>query len=417
MAQKKITRLPSGSKQILDHNQNLVNQGWVSKQNSDIYRMNSDKLLWHKDRLIDWAKKPDEARIVPLHIDMGIATCCNLACHFCYGIVQARSGFQGKKGAMVFMPEDVIFRTFSDADTIGVKSIALIGEGENTLNPALYPALIRSKSLGIELSLATHGAGIKPEHDEILLSSLSWLRINISAATEASYMKVHQRPWFNRVITNTQRLIKLRNKNKILSKNGEPCTIGFQMVLTERNFDDIVPLAKLAVELGLDYLVIKACSDTPNGDLGAPTKEYLSYGDQFSIAESLSTDTTKIIVRWEKLGNMGDKSYSTCHGTNFIIAISGNGNVFPCGHWFDIDKDKYLMGNVNDISFEEIVRSDRFNEAQKSIRCLDLRSCETNCRQHQVNITLDRLYQNKNRLEEIKAENDQNQRPKHVNFI
>ena len=72
-------------------------------------------------------------------------------------------------------------------------------------------------------------------------------------------------------------------------------------------------------------------------------------------------------------------------GTRFIIAISGNGNVFPCGHWFDIEKDKFHMGNVNVDSLKDIVFSDKAQAAQNCILNQDLRNCETNCRQHQIN--------------------------------
>ena len=92
----------SGSKEA-DNSTQLKELGWgVSK---DRYRMDSNKLLWHKDRLKDWANMK---KIVPMHIDMGIATGCNLGCHFCYGVVQARNGFLGKQGKMNFMSKETV---------------------------------------------------------------------------------------------------------------------------------------------------------------------------------------------------------------------------------------------------------------------------------------------------------------------
>jgi len=409
-------RPASGSEDVIKHNKELANSGWRTTQDQDQFLMNETKLPWHKDRLLAWTKDKNNASLVPLHIDMGIATGCNLACHFCYGVVQARTGFQGTQGAMEFMPLDTIINTFRDAKEIGVKSIALIGEGENTLNPNLYPALNYAKSIDLDVSLATHGASIRNTHYQTLLDSLSWLRINISAATPESYKNVHQRPWFDKVINNTVGLLNYRDKNDIRLNNGEKCTIGYQMVLTHRNFADIISLSALAVELGLDYLVIKACSDTPEGSLDAPSHEYLELKEEFSIAESLSTERTKIIVRWEKLGNLGNKSYKTCYGTRFIIAISGNGNVFPCGHWFNIEKDRFLMGNVNMTSFKDLVKSQTYINSQQEILRLDLRSCESNCRQHQVNSFLDQINQIDNPMEFVDKLLESSP-PKHLNFI
>lgn len=416
MTSKLYGRHASGSKHVIERQQELEAAGWSSKSDEDRYLMNSCKLPWHEDRLREFLNNPTESVVAPLHIDMGIATGCNMACHFCYGIVQARTGFQGKQGGVKFMPLQTIKSVFAEAKSIGVKSIALIGEGENTINPALYPALEYSNEIDLDVSLATHGASIKQEHYDLLLRSLSWLRINISAATPESYQYVHQRPWFDKVMKNTAGLIEAREKKSIQLPNGESCTIGYQMVLTKRNFDDVIPLSKLAVAQGLDYLVVKACSDTPDGQLDAPQSEYLQLKEVFDEAEALSNERTKIIVRWEKLGNEGDKSYQKCFGTRFIIAISGSGNVFPCGHWFDIEKDRFLMGNVNLMRLSEILASKQYANCQNEVLGVDLRSCETNCRQHQVNIFLDNLMREVDvnaAIEDMKSA----PLPKHINFI
>lgn len=416
MTKKFYKRAESGSTKILEQQRNLIDSGWHSGLSEDSYLMNSCKLPWHEDRLREWYESPANSRVKPLHIDMGITTGCNMACHFCYGVIQARTGFQGKQGGIIFMPLETIKRVFIDAKEAGVRSIALIGEGENTLNPALYPALQFASDIGLDVSLATHGASIKESHYETLLRTLSWLRINISAGTSESYQFVHQRPWFEKVVKNTRGLVALRRDPSVRLPSGDSCTIGYQMVLTKRNFDQVMPLARLAVGLEVDYLVIKACSDTPDGQLDAPTEEYLSYKEVFRNAEQMSNERTRVIVRWEKLGNAGNKPYSRCHGTNFIIAISGNGNVFPCGHWFDIEKDRFLMGNVNDESLKTILDNDRYWKCQSEVGKLDLRSCETNCRQHQVNIFLDNVLRDKG-LDDTLADFRGKSQPKHINFI
>ena len=406
-----------GSRTIRDAQASLLSNGWGSKNpENDEFLMNSDKLLWHKERLLQWARDPENASLVPLHIDMGVTTGCNLACTYCYGVIQARTGFQGKQGAMRFMSYETMNRFFSDCDSLGVKSIALIGECENTLNPSMFQVLERARDLKLEFSLATHGASIKSGHMRTLLSSLTWLRVNISAGTKQGYMRVHQRPWFDRVIESTTSLLEIRDKEGILNKTGEKCTVGWQMVVDYNNFDEIIALSNLAREVGVDYLVIKACSDTPDGRLNAPSGEYVDAHNLFDEAEALSNDVTKIIARWEKLGNGGNKIYSKCFGTRFIIAVSGNGNVFPCGHWFDIEKDRFLMGNINERNFSEIVASDRYKKVQQEILGLDLRQCETNCRQHQVNIRLENLYLDSNRVETIESSKTLT-KPRHVNFI
>jgi radical SAM protein with 4Fe4S-binding SPASM domain len=423
-----------GSEETRDRSY-LERIGWG--ESSDKFLMDTNKLSWHADRLRQWVGPTGklDGLIAPLHIDMGITTGCNLACHYCYGVIQARDGYlgNGKKAIPIFsngeemgflgrdklvqMPLETITSVFRDSKDIGIRSIALIGEGENTLNKALYPAIEFAREINFDVSLATHGANIRQEHVESLMTSLQWVRINISAATPESYERVHQRPWLGRVVDTTRLLVAGRDKHAYRNWRGKPTTIGFQMVLTKRNLDQVVPLAKLGAELGVDYTVIKACSDTPDGELDAPDQEYLELVDVFKEAEALSREDYSVIVRWNKLGNLGNKEYGKCHGTKFIIAMSGDGTVFPCGHWFARERERFAMGNVNNSSLRDILSSERYWSVQRDIHNIDLRMCETNCRQHACNQTLSQIEDSGDPRHAVDQMKNSSEQPLHVNFV
>ena len=341
----------------------------------DKYLMDGHKLLWHPDRVNQWL---NGERIAPLHIDLGITTGCNIRCVYCYGVLQGQT-----TGVKRFdMPKEAILRLLKDAKDIGVRSIAFIGEGENTLNNALYDALNYAKTINLDVSLATNGVRIKKERVKDMLSSLVWLRFNISAATTDSFRKIHgvKGEIFHKVLDN----IKLCVDKK--TKYGLETAIGLQMVVMHENIIDIVPLAKLGKDLGVDYLVMKPCSDTYEGTIGSPVEEYLQIKDIFKEAESYSNDDYLVSVKWQKMSNLGMKDYKVCHGTSFLIAISGNGGVFPCGHFFNFRQDEFLMGNIVETSLKDVVFSDRYWEVQKRVQSVDVnRECETNCRPHYIN--------------------------------
>ena len=92
--------------------------------NNDQYRMDGHKLFWHLDRLKEWQ---DAQPIAPLHVDMGISTGCNMACRYCYGVIQARTGFGTDVKGRFNMPKEAILRFIRDAKDVGIRSIALIG--------------------------------------------------------------------------------------------------------------------------------------------------------------------------------------------------------------------------------------------------------------------------------------------------
>lgn len=362
----------------------------------DKFMMDGHKLLWHLDRVNDWA---NNKRIAPLHIDLGITTGCNMGCTYCYGVVQGRTGFLTTVNQRYDMPRDAILRLFKEAKEVGVRSIAIIGEGENTLNPAFYDAVDYARKINLDISLATNGTVFHGEKIYDMLAALTWIRINLSAASHELFVKIHQlKPYyFDRVLDNVRTLVRTKNEN------GLSVTIGLQMVVTKENIDQIVPLAKLGGELGVDYFVVKPCSDTPEKFLDSPDAEYLQIENILQEAESYSSKNYHVVVKWHKLLNMGLKEYRTCSGTQFIIAISGDGSVFPCGHWFNVRREEFIMGNVIEQSFKDIVQSERYWDVQKKVYCTVNvnKDCESNCRPHYVNNFLWGL---------------QN-RPPHVNFI
>ena len=71
----------------------------------------------------------------------------------------------------------------------------------------------------------------------------------------------------DRVLGNAKALAEMKKK---LNSN---CVIGFQMVVTKENMNDIVPLSKLGRECGVDYFVVKPCSDTFDSRLNSPKGE------------------------------------------------------------------------------------------------------------------------------------------------
>ena len=339
----------------------------------DKFKMDGHKLLWHLDRVNEFA---DGKRIAPLHIDMGITTGCNMVCIYCYGVLQGRVG----KGTRIDMELDVIKSCFKDAKNIGVRSIALIGEGENTLNPYLYDALDFAKAIGLDVSLATNGIALNHERAKGMMEALSWLRFNISAATSEGYVAIHKVRELETVKKNIRTLTDLKKKHDLHT------VIGMQMVLMRENVSEIIPMAKLGAELGVDYLVIKPCSDDPEKSLDSPTDEYLEMGGTLKEAEMYSNGSYNVVVKWQKVTNLGLKDFKKCFGTRMILGISGDGMVFPCGHFFNIRREEFKMGNINETSFAEIVSSDRYWEVQEKISNeIDVNNdCETNCRQYYV---------------------------------
>lgn len=344
---------------------------------ADKYIMDGHKLYWHLDRVNSWL---NGKKIAPLHIDVGLSKGCNIKCEYCFGAVQ---GNFYRKGSEIYFPREPLLRYVREAGEIGVRSMAFVGEAEPLMNPHVYEAIVEGKKAGVNIALGTNGILLDTgEFGERALESLSWIRFNISAASDEAYRRVHRSKEFATAIAKI-RFCVTKKKEKHL-----PVTIGLQMVLTPTNVDQVVALAKLGKELGVDYLVIKQCSDTVENDIGVYKKlnEYDRFVDVLKEAEGISSGGYSVIAKWGKITNKGKRKYDQCLGVPFLLYSSGDGRLYPCGCFFDIKEEEYRMGNLVEQSFKEIFESDRYWDVVERVKRIDVhKECYSNCRTHCIN--------------------------------
>ena len=362
--------------------------------------LDGHKLLWHKERVEAWLKGE---RIAPITIDCALTRRCTYRCIYCYGQLQANDEKR--------ITRDVIFRFLDDAADIGVKAISFVSDGESTLNPCLYDAVLLAAELGLDVGLGTNGFLLRRDKLEDFLPALSYLRFNISAADPAAYARVHgvSPACFEKVRETVSLCVRVKRRK------GLPVTIGLQMVLMPQYADQVLPLARLGRELGVDYFVIKHCSDDEYGSLGVRYEEYFGLVDLLRRAEALSSGEYRVVVKWSKILSGGKRSYSRCYGPPFILQLSGSGLVAPCGMLFNERYSRYHIGNIAERSFREIWESDRYWNVMGTLASPDFdprTMCGSLCLQHKVNEFLWALKQGETALARPEGPP-----PMHRNFV
>ncbi|MDD4182700.1 MAG: radical SAM protein [Candidatus Omnitrophica bacterium] len=362
--------------------------------------LDGHKLLWHKERLEAWTRGE---RIAPITIDCALTRACTYKCVYCYGQLQNND--------IKKMTKDVIFRFLDDAVEIGVKAISFVSDGESTCSPHLYDAILKGKSNGLDMALGTNGYLLRDEKLEEVLPALTYLRFNISAADPLNYAKIMgcKEECFDKVIETIKKSVAIKRKNKL------SVTLGLQMVLLPQFADQVIPLAKLGKELGVDYSVIKHCSDDEAGSLGVQYDKYFDLVNILKEAEKYSDNNYLVKAKWSKILSKGKRNYSRCFGPAFIMQFSGSGLVAPCGMLFNDKYKKYHIGNIAEKSFKEIWRSERYWEVLSLIASEKFNACTmcgSLCLQHKVNEFLWGLKHGKGFSGEFESAI-----PEHVNFI
>ena len=342
--------------------------------------LDGTKINYYHDRVRAWERGE---RIAPITIDMALTTSCNMRCEFCYAQLQ--------KNTVKVIKKEHIKRFLEDVSTIGVKGVSLVSDGESSISPIFAYTIKYGKSLGLSMAVGSNAYLLKGRLLKGIFPDLTYLRVNISAGEEARYREIMgaRAGMFEQVCANIRAMVELKD-------GGHKCTVGMQMVLLPSYVDQIMPLTKLAISLGVDYLIIKHCSDDEQGTLGVDYGEYAKLNKTLKRAEACSTSRTRIVIKWSKLNECSEKgairSYSRCYAPSFLLQISGTGLVAPCGMFFNEKYKSYHMGNITETSFKDIwesdgywkiiakLQSERFN-AQRDCGCL--------CLHHSVNKYLD----------------------------
>ncbi len=362
--------------------------------------LDGDKLRWHRERV---AALLAGERVAPLTIDCALTRACSYRCVYCYGQLQHNPGEA--------LSRDVIMRFLDDAAEIGVKAVSFVSDGESTCSPHLYEAILHGKANGLDMALGTNGYLLQDERLEEILPALTYLRFNISAGEPARYAQIHgcAEKCFHKVCNTISQCVR------IVRERDLAVTLGMQMVLMPDLADQILPLSRLGASLGVDYLVIKHCSDDEDGSLGVEYDRYDALTPLLEEAEALSTERYRVAVKWSKIRTGNQRIYTQCYGPPLILQMSGSGLVAPCGMFFNEKYARYHIGNISQTPLKELWQGERYWEVMADIassRFNANRDCGTLCLQHKVN---ERLWRLRRGEEELPP--DQGAEPMHVNFI
>jgi len=366
--------------------------------------LDSHKLSHHFERVQAWEAGE---RIAPVSVDMALTRACGAMCAFCYAMVQEP---QERSSVKV----DTSLSLLDDFKSIGVKSVSLISDGESTISKSYVPFIQHAASLGIDVGNATNAWEWGPEKIEAVLPHLTWVRFTVAAGRPESYAKImfkgpEHTQVFDKAMANIRYAVDYKRKNNL------PVTLGIQMVLLPEYKDEIIPFSQLAIDLGVDYGVIKHCSDDENGSLGVDYSKYEPLYGKLNEAEKMSTGQTKIIVKWEKIMDKGKPSYNRFYGPQFLLQISGSGLIAPSGMFFNAKFSKLHIGNFTEERFMDMFKSEKYWRAMDYLASpsFDAQTMMgTLPIQHYVSVALDNHIKGIEKITPATGE-----KPMHVNFL
>jgi MoaA/NifB/PqqE/SkfB family radical SAM enzyme len=366
--------------------------------------LDSHKLSWHYDRVAAWE---EGERISPVSVDMSLTRACSAMCSFCYAMMQ-------ESQARSSIKEVHALNLLDDFADMGIRSVSLVSDGESTISKCYVPFIQHAAKLGINIGNATNAWEWEPEKIEAVLPHITWLRFTVAAGRPESYAKIMYKgpehtEVFDRAMAHIRYAVELKRKKRL------PVTLGIQMVLMPDLKDEILPFAKLGLDLGVDYAVIKHCSDDEQGTLGIDYTQYEALHPLLEQAEAMSNEQTKVIVKWSKIKDGDKPTYQRFYGPQFLLQISGSGLVAPSGMFFNARYSKLHIGNFTEERMKDIWKSDRYWRVMNYLASPSFNAqtmMGTLPIQHYVSVALDNHLKGIQRIQPGTGE-----KPLHVNFL
>ncbi len=343
---------------------------------ADELRIDSHKLIFHPQRVAEWLKGKN---IYPLEVEIAPSGGCNHRCLFC-----ALDYMEYKP---VLLEKKLILKNLKEMAEKGLKSVIFAGEGEPLLNKKTPEIINTTKSYGIDTAMSTNGVLLTREVTEECLKSLTWIRFSVSAGTSATYDLIHRGKSgdFEKAVENIRQAVVVKKSRNL------DTTLGVQLLLIPENIKEVVTLAKLLREIGVDYFTVKPFSKHPKSNCSIDSEfNYQDYIDLERQLNELETDAYRIYFRENSMKKKASgKIYDKCFGLPFFTYIDANGQVWPCIAF--LGDNELCFGSLKELSFVEIWEGKRRTEILGIFDAMDIKKCRELCRLDEINSYLHQL--------------------------
>ena len=307
------------------------------------------KLLAHMDRL---AALQNGEVAAPINVEIDLSNRCSLGCEWChFAFTHTRGPLAGKRekptGANAGGDLMGTFLAKSIIDQLAVacvKSVTWTGGGEPTLHPDFDAIVTHAGNYPqLEQGIYTHGGHIKQERAELMKRAMTFVYVSLDAADPFTYKRDKGVDRFENACNGIQRLAEA---------DGD-ATIGLGYLVTKDNWHAAADAARLAQELGADYVQFRPTIlyDQQNPDHPAentawlkPAIEHLSQVADDHPNVIVDLDRFKMYERWETHG------YHTCWWSALQTVVTPNGKLWTC-----VNKREHPAAELGDLSVEPFV--------------------------------------------------------------
>jgi radical SAM protein with 4Fe4S-binding SPASM domain len=306
-------------------------------------------------------------RFVPLprHLTIETTSRCNLKCVMCPKTHHAVNTLENQvMSDRVFERLLPLFPHIESLDLNGVW-------GEAFLHPKRYVRMLRAiKRHHTDVYTMSNGTLLTdPLARDLVAFGLDKLVVSIDAATSQTYARIRPPGRFSKILDG---LRALQSWKKKLDRPNPRVDLAFVGMRT--NIDEFPDVVRLAADIGAAQVILQAMGEYPgleNESVAARDKtlgrkrfrEAAAVGQRLGIEVVLLPSDQFEEDRRERNAleapAVGKRYRKQCHDLWNRALIAANGDVLPCC------ASPVPMGNLNDSSFADIWRGDRFTNLRR----------------------------------------------------
>jgi len=309
--------------------------------------------LFEKTRLLRGLLTGGLAHGGPFYVTVDVTRRCNLRCPGCrYHSSEISMPSPGNQSKMD-IAYDLFTEMCDDLQTMGTRSVVLIGEGEPLLHPRLFDIIAAAKGAGLHVTLLTNGTLLDESKIQSLIDSrLDILKVSLWATSREEY--VHNYPGSDR--DNFERILhslRLLDRAKAEQNSRYPLVVLHQPI-NRHNFQHVDSTIDLAYSNGCDSLsfspfktrrqALDSFALTPDEEERLIFTLKQMKGRLDSLAMGNNIDQTLLRYKigeavWEKL---------PCYIAWLQARVKVDGSVLPC------NPCDLVMGNVREAGLKAI---------------------------------------------------------------
>ena len=313
-----------------------------------------------------YAKEPERG---PKIVQIGLTRACNYHCLFCPFHNPAAEGGH-KEAELPRMSPEMFAELLGDLKRMGTRGIDVCGDGEPLTHPEAMEMIALARELGLEVTLATNAALLTEERGQRLVDlGVRRMHVSLNAAREETYAQLHPGTPAN---ARGRIAARLREMAEYAEAEGRrPVDVEYSAVLNRLNMNEIPDMVEAAREARAAWfmLILMGAAEGAEELLPRPEDWVLIRADM-ERAEArarelgIRTNLGAIGMAASAAGTKSVYERMPCHiGHEYALVLADGSVMFCC-------QCTRALGNLNEDSFEQIWKSEAYQEARRQARAL-----------------------------------------------